>query len=70
VAARGAQQPAMPMIGFLGSRGPGDDPHLLVAWRRGLKEGGYVERQNVAIEYRFAENRYDRLPELAADVAP
>jgi putative tryptophan/tyrosine transport system substrate-binding protein len=60
----------MPVIGFLGSRGPGDDPNLLVAWRRGLKEGGYVERQNVAIEYRFAENRYDRLPELAADVAP
>jgi len=63
-----AQQPTIPVIGFLGSRGPSEDPHLLVAWSRGLKEGGYVERQNVAIEYRFAENRYDRLPELAADL--
>ena len=63
-----AQQPAMPVIGFLGSRGPGDDPHLLAAWRRGLKEAGYVEGRNVAIEYRFAENQYDRLPALAADL--
>jgi putative ABC transport system substrate-binding protein len=63
-----AQQPVMPVIGFLGSRGPGDDPHLLAAWRRGLKDAGYVEGQNVAIEYRFAENRYDRLPALAADL--
>jgi ABC-type uncharacterized transport system substrate-binding protein len=63
-----AQQPAMPVIGFLGTRGPGDDPHLLVAWRRGLKEVGYVEGQNVAVEYRFAENRYDRLPVLAGDL--
>ena len=63
-----AQQPAMPVIGFLGSRGRGDDPHLLDAWRRGLKEAGYVEGRNVAIEYRFAENQYDRLPALAADL--
>jgi ABC-type uncharacterized transport system substrate-binding protein len=63
-----AQQPAMPVIGFLASRGPGEDPHLLEAWRLGLKEGGYVESRNVAIEYRFAENRYDRLPALAADL--
>jgi putative ABC transport system substrate-binding protein len=63
-----AQQPAMPVIGFLGSRGAGDDPHLLDAWRRGLKEAGYVEGRNVAIEYRFAENRYDRLPALAAEL--
>jgi putative tryptophan/tyrosine transport system substrate-binding protein len=63
-----AQQQAMPVIGFLGTRAPGDDPHLLVAFRRGLKEAGYIEGQNVAIEYRFAENQYDRLPALAADL--
>jgi putative tryptophan/tyrosine transport system substrate-binding protein len=63
-----AQQAAMPVIGFLGSRGAGDDPHLLAALRRGLAEAGYVEGQNVAIEYRFGENRYDRLPALAADL--
>lgn len=63
-----AQQTAMPVIGFLGSRGPGDDPHLLDAWRRGLKQAGYVDGRNVAIEYRFAESRYDRLPALAADL--
>src|SRR5437763_1610028 len=63
-----AQQPAMPVIGFLGTRAPGDDPHLLAAFRRGLRETGYVEGQNVAIEYRFAENQYDRLPALAADL--
>src|SRR5205809_3989567 len=63
-----AQQPAMPVIGFLGTRAPGDDPHLLAAFRQGLKETGYVEGQNLAIEYRFAENQYDRLPALAADL--
>jgi putative ABC transport system substrate-binding protein len=63
-----AQQQAMPTIGFLGTRASGDDPQLLTAFRSGLKEGGYVEGQNVAIEYRFAENQYDRLPALAADL--
>ncbi len=63
-----AQQPAMPVVGFLGTRASGDDPQLLTAFRRGLKEAGYVEGQNVAIEYRFAENQYDRLPALAADL--
>jgi putative ABC transport system substrate-binding protein len=63
-----AQQAAMPVIGFLNSRAPGDDPHLLAAFRRGLKEAGYIEGQDVAIEYRFAENQYDRLPALAADL--
>lgn len=63
-----AQLPAMPVIGFLATRGPRDDPHLLAALRRGLKEAGYVEGRNLAIEYRFAENHYDRLPALAADL--
>jgi len=67
--AAGAQQPGLPVIGFLNSRAAGDDPHLLAAFRRGLTESGYIEGQNVAIEYRFAENRYDRLPALAADLA-
>jgi ABC-type uncharacterized transport system substrate-binding protein len=63
-----AQQPAMPVIGFLGTRAPDDDPHLLAAFRQGLKEAGYVEGQNLAIDYRFAQNQYDRLPALAADL--
>jgi putative ABC transport system substrate-binding protein len=63
-----AQQTSMPVVGFLNSRAPGDDPHVLAAFRRGLKEAGYVEGQNVAIEYRFAESQYDRLPALAADL--
>jgi ABC-type uncharacterized transport system substrate-binding protein len=63
-----AQQAAMPVIGFLGTRAPGDDPQLLTEFRQGLKDAGYVEGQNVAMEYRFAENEYDRLPSLAADL--
>jgi putative ABC transport system substrate-binding protein len=63
-----AQQSALPVIGFLGTRASGDDPQLLTAFRRGLEEAGYVEGRNVAIEYRFAENQYDRLPALAADL--
>ncbi len=63
-----AQQPAMPVIGFLGTRASGDDPQLLTAFRSGLKEVGYVEGQNVAMEYRFADNQYDRLPTLAAEL--
>jgi len=63
-----AQQPGMPVVGFLGTRASGDEPQLLTAFRNGLKEAGYVEGQNVAIEYRFADNQYDRLPTLAADL--
>src|SRR5260221_8386660 len=64
-----AQQPAMPVIGFLNVLGQNDRPNLLAAFRRGLGEAGYVDGRNVAIEYRFAENRYDRLPALAANLA-
>lgn len=63
-----AQQPRMPVVGFLGTRASGEDPQLLTAFRSGLKEIGYVEGQNVVMEYRFAENQYDRLPALAADL--
>src|SRR5262245_30996931 len=63
-----AQRTGMPVMGFLTSRGPGDDPQLLAAIRQGLKEIGFVEGQNVAIEYRFAENRSERLPAMAADL--
>ena len=63
-----AQQPTMPVIGFLNTRAPGQDAHLLTAFRLGLKEAGYVEGQNVVVEYRFAEGRNDRLPALVADL--
>jgi putative ABC transport system substrate-binding protein len=63
-----AQQPAMPVIGFLTSLGINDRPNLRDAFRRGLSETGLVEGRNVTIEYRFAENQPDRLPALAADL--
>jgi putative tryptophan/tyrosine transport system substrate-binding protein len=63
-----AQQSAMPVVGFLSSRAPGENEAILVAFRRGLKEVGYVEGQNVTVEYRWADNQYDRLPALAADL--
>jgi putative tryptophan/tyrosine transport system substrate-binding protein len=63
-----AQQPAMPVIGFLNSRASGEDPQLLTAFREGLKEAGYVEDHNVVIDYRFAGNQNERLPALAMEL--
>ncbi len=63
-----AQQPAMPVMGFLSSRSPDESKALADAFRGGLRESGYVDGQNAAIEYRWAEGQYDRLAELAADL--
>src|SRR5262249_28879144 len=65
---RRAQQAAMPVIGFLRSTSLADVTHLVTAFRHGLRETGYVEGQNVAIEYRSAEDNLDRLPALVADL--
>jgi putative tryptophan/tyrosine transport system substrate-binding protein len=63
-----AQQPALPVIGFLHSGSPKPNVNLVTAFRNGLNETGYVDEKNVAIEFLWAEGRYDRLPELAADL--
>jgi putative ABC transport system substrate-binding protein len=64
-----AQQPALTVVGFLSAQSADEDyKNLIVPFLQGLKEAGYVEGQNVAVEYRYADNQYDRLPALAADL--
>jgi len=63
-----AQQSALPVIGYMDSLSPDFAPHLVTAFREGLRNGGYVEGQNAAIEYRWAHGQYDRLPALADEL--
>jgi putative tryptophan/tyrosine transport system substrate-binding protein len=67
IAAR-AQQSAMPVIGYLGGSSPAYRGHLLTAFWQGLRESGYVEGESVTVEYRWAQDQYDRLPDLTADL--
>jgi putative ABC transport system substrate-binding protein len=64
-----AQQAALPVVGFLDPKSAAKSAHYVAAFRQGLKEGGYIEGQNIAIEFRWAEGRYDQLPAMAADLA-
>jgi putative ABC transport system substrate-binding protein len=63
-----AQQPGKPVIGFLDSKSPDDSAHMVAAFRRGLNESTFIEGQNVTIEFRWAQNQYNQLPVLAADL--
>ena len=67
--AAGAQQPALPVIGYLNGASAAQFTHLLAAFRQGLSETGYAEGRNLTIEYRYADGQYDRLPALAAGLA-
>src|SRR5215468_4886899 len=64
----GRAQQAMPLIGFLSSRSPGESAGVVAAFRQGLDETGFVEGHNLTIAFRWAEGRYDRLPALAAEL--
>jgi putative tryptophan/tyrosine transport system substrate-binding protein len=63
-----AQQPALPLVGFLSGRSLASDANLVAAFKEGLNENGYVEGRDVTIEYHWADGQFDRLPELAADL--
>jgi putative tryptophan/tyrosine transport system substrate-binding protein len=63
-----AQRPALPVIGWLGARSPGESEYVVAAFHKGLNETGYAEGRNVAIEYRWAELQYDRLPGFANEL--
>jgi putative ABC transport system substrate-binding protein len=63
-----AQQPTMPVIGWMSGRSPEDSAHLLAAFRQGLSEAGFVDGQNVSMDYRWARGQYEKLPALAADL--
>ena len=63
-----AQQPAMPVVGFLGPNSPESDAYRVTAFKQGLKEAGFVDGQNVVIEYRWAQSHYEQLRKLAAEL--
>ena len=63
-----AQQPAMPVVGFMSARSPSDSVHLVEAFRQGLKDGGFVEGHNITVDYRWAHGDYSRLPALAREL--
>src|SRR5262245_32728437 len=65
-----AQQPTAPIVGFLRVTSASDSTHLVAAFQQGLKQAGFVDGQNVAIEYRWAHGHIDRLPALVADLIP